>query len=153
MRIGRRQVLLGAAGTLGASVLGAQAWSMGPGARAWQDGAVAAIVRAHVPDARVGDANMAAFAREFLARTPGSVDGLLAARTLLAPVRGTLPRAIEGRLRKLETRVVGLFLMASDYYHPDRRSEVVTFVAYPDPYTASCSNPLARFDFPPVSQA
>ncbi len=144
MRVSRRQLLLGtAAGALTISFLGA---------RAWQENVITKIVRTHVRDVRVSQADVEAFARELLAhwRAP---DGLLAAQALPAPLRVLLPGAIVGRLRKLESRVVGLFLMGTDYYHPDRRSETVSFIALPDPYAGGCANPLARFDFPSAGQA
>jgi hypothetical protein len=148
MRISRRQLLLGTAASAGAGALAISSL----GAWAWQENVIATIVRTHVPHVRIGRADMEAFAKEFLVhrRVP---DSLLAAWALLTPLRGLSPQAVEGRLRKLESQVVGLFLMGTNYYQPDRQSETVSFIAYPDPYAGGCANPLARFDFPPVDQA
>lgn len=148
MRITRRQWLLGAAATVAVGGLSVPALAAG----AWQEGVIARIVRTHVPDAQVADADMTAFARAFLTNRQ-IPDSALAARALLGPVRRLLPQAVAGRLHKLDNQTVNMFLLATDYFQPDRPTGAVSFVAYPDPYGQGCANPLARFDLPPPSQA
>lgn len=145
MRITRRQWLIGAAATVTVGGLSVPALA----ASTWREGVIARIVRTHVPDAQVSEADMTAFARAYLAnrRIP---DSTLAARAVLGPVRGMLPQAMAGRLHKLDNQTVNMFLLATDYFQPDRPPGTVSYLAYPDPYGQGCANPLARFDDAPV---
>lgn len=148
MRITRRQWLLG---TAAVAVAGAGIPALAAGN--WQEGVIARIVRTHVPDAQLSDADMTAFARAFLDNR-GISDALLAARAVLGPVRTMLPQAVAGRLHKLDSVTINMFLLATDYFDPARGDGPVALIAYPDPYGGSgCANPLARFDFLPPAQA
>jgi hypothetical protein len=144
MKVGRRQFIFGAAaaGSLAVSALGV---------RIWRESTVANIVRTRVPDARVSAADMELFEKEVMAHEHVLNRTLLVARGLPAPLRNLLPQAVRAQLDKVESRIAANFLMGTDYFHPDRKSETVSFIAYPDPYGSGCANPLARFDFPPAS--
>ena len=156
MRIRRRQLLVGAAaGALGASFLGMQAWQGSlviPVGESWQTNVIAKIVRAHVPDAQVDHADMEAFTQEFLIHQ-GASDRLLAVRSFLTPMSSILPESLKRRLQRLDHQVLNAFLLGTNYFDPDRPSAKVTFIAYPDPYGVGCANPLAQFDFPQEGQA
>jgi hypothetical protein len=133
-----------------ASFLGVQAWRedlVVPVGRGWQESLIAKIVRAQVPDAHMGDADMEAFAQAFLAQERVSAR-MLAIRAVLSPASDLLPDRVKKRLQRLEYQVVSSFLLGTDYFDPDRPPETVSFIAYPDPYANGCANPLARFEFP-----
>jgi len=145
MKVGRRQFFFGAAAAAGSLAVSAL------GVRAWQESAIANIVRTHVPDVRVNAADMELFKKEVLAHEHDLNSTLLLARGLPPPLRNLLPQAVRAQIAEAEGRIAANFLIGTDYFHPDRKSETVSFIAYPDPYGSGCANPLARFDFPPAS--
>jgi hypothetical protein len=145
MRVSRRHLIFGSAACgLVASALAAPAWQLG---------AIARVIRTHVPDAKVTEPDLEAFANELVAHEHMLLRPLLAASTLPAPLRNLLPRAAKGYIEKAERIVATNFLLGTDYFDPERKSDLVSFISYPDPYSGGCANPLARLDFPPAAQS
>ena len=104
--------------------------------------AVAAIVRARLPDLRIAPAALSRFATDVVARWPigGRIRLLLIG--WIAPVYARICGPTD-----LESEIVTSFMLGSDLFRRDAGdTRPIGYVGFYDPYTMICGNPFARFD-------
>jgi hypothetical protein len=109
---------------------------------------IRAMIVRHLRGAAVADGTIDAFVADFL-RSHGVRDsGVIIGNTcdalaLNEVVEACAPNA--DYLRRLEQRVVDLFVRSTDLLAPDRGKGPIRYVAFWDPYSGACRNPLADF--------
>lgn len=117
---------------------------------------VVAMLRARLPDLRMEESRLEAFAKAFLADYKST--GFVKRTTILAGARMLdvmpvvvnekfLPRMVASPIVHLEQELFRAFFLGTDYldvYHSSTRT--VSFLFIPDPYRVGCANRLARYD-------
>src|SRR4051812_41177245 len=156
MRLTRRNlILLSAAGAAGlAAASGAAAVALGTG----PENVVVQVVRHRLPDLSIPAADLEAFARDFLVYDRTSRDKLAALRLMLPVLQSDtlaqrMPASAQRLFARFERRAMTKFLLATGYLERDAGSrQPLSYTgAFPDPYLASCANPLAQFDLDQTS--
>ena len=110
--------------------------------------AVVAILGTNLAELRIEEDELRRFAAAFVPTLTGFERSLLVGLTGLALPSG---RSLLGRrpppdpLREFEDRVVGSFLLSTDFFR-DGGAQPPRFTRLYDPYTMACHNPFARLD-------
>ena len=84
--------------------------------------------------------------RDFLAHRPVSVQGVAIGNVCDVAGLGDLIHCANNAdyLRRVEGRVIDLFLRSTDLFSPTRRAgDALSYVAFWDPYSSACRNPFA----------
>lgn len=162
-RLTRRRLLT--AGAVAGAGVGAGAAGLvayGGGA----PGFVEAVVRRSFPGSPVPEEEMAAFARDYLARRD-RVGYLVAFEPKLDPwarlrravnrekfqrrvylndaVRARLPRSWRASLEDAEREIVTLFALSTDVLSRPDPGAPVAYLGFVDPFEGACANPFAEF--------
>ncbi|HEX2117189.1 MAG TPA: hypothetical protein VHM01_22515 [Alphaproteobacteria bacterium] len=141
--ISRRTVFLGA---------GAVALAIAGGALTWRSladahTAVRTMIMQHLRGAAVAEGAVDAFVAEFLRRHRVHLDGVAIGNVCdMSGFDALLPACANNAayLRRLEEQVIDLFIRSSDVFEPSRPAGApVRYVAFWDPYSSACRNPLA----------
>jgi hypothetical protein len=107
------------------------------------------MIRNHLRGAAVADGAIDAFVAGFLSAHTLRADGIAIGNACDALGIGGVVQACAnnaGYLRQIEERVIDLFVRSTDLLAPDRRpADPIRYIAFWDPYSGACSNPLADF--------
>jgi hypothetical protein len=113
---------------------------------------VIAYLRRSLPGLAVPDAEMMTFAQRYLSRIDPEDERktyfdllfLLLANPALQVAAWP---GLREHLKLISRSLTTTFLMSTDFFgRAEQRPERTMFVAYADPYTLGCRNPMARFD-------
>lgn len=112
------------------------------------------VVRRHLPDLDISQADMATFAADFLlyeTRLTSDARLRLAMKfhqVLFSDVvRRFMPDIYVRRLEKAERIILTKFILSTNFFVRDQAAGTkVQYIAFADPYRSGCGNPFARFD-------
>jgi hypothetical protein len=139
--ISRRAALVGAGCLVAAGAM--PAWR----AVSEPHAAIRAMIRKHLRGAAVGDGAIDAFVADFLSAHPVRANGIAVGNVCDALGIGNAVQACTNNadyLRRIEERVIDLFVRSTDLLASDRRAgDPIRYVAFWDPYSGACRNPLA----------
>jgi hypothetical protein len=144
--ITRRAAFTGA-GAMSLMVAGSvvPAWWLASDARS----ALRAMIRTHLRGAVVENGAVDAFADDFLRHYGVRRGGIAIGNACDAFSLQNAAQACTNNaayLKRLEGRVIDLFVRSTDLLAPDRRvGEPIRYVAFWDPYSGACRNPFADF--------
>lgn len=148
-RMNRRAFLLSSAVVGGVGLAGTSGYafmSTGP------EEVVTRIVRYRFPEVRIAEADLQAFARDFLIYDRTSRPKLQALRLLLPMMQSDrmsmmVPARVQALYLGFERRIVTKFTMSTDFFaQPAGAGRQLTYTTFADPYLLGCANTLARFD-------
>lgn len=141
MKLTRRSLTFGALGVGGAAALAGGGLLTVLGTAS-----VESVVRRRLDYLNFAPGSLKQFGDAFRAAHPSRSN--IVSRALAAPQKAV--RAMfheEAALSLLEDRICSEFLMSSDFFQNGAdTARPVSFLAYADPYTASCSNPIVVID-------
>jgi hypothetical protein len=145
--LSRRHALLAGAAACALAAGAAPAWHL------LSDRAVAIrrMIQAHMRDTPMEDGTIDAFIGDFLAHRPVSAQGVAIGNVCDGLGIGDLTRCANNAdyLRRVEERVIDLFLRSTDLFVSDRQpNDAIRYVAFWDPYAGSCRNPFADLSPP-----
>jgi hypothetical protein len=138
----RRRALLAGGAACALAVGAAPAWHLLSDRAA----AIRRMIEAHMGATPIEDGAIDSFARDFLAHRPVSVQGVAIGNVCDVAGLGDLIHCANNAdyLRRVEGRVIDLFLRSTDLFSPTRRAgDALSYVAFWDPYSSACRNPFA----------
>jgi hypothetical protein len=145
----RRQLIIGGVGGLAGFALPEAAPSF---SRSWSSLVVQRVIYAYVPDVIFDGVDLDAVAE--YTQTALLTRKLVGARRLLkyntdsmflkAHFRAYVPR--DAATIELDRKIVGIFLLCTDYLQGGPAGRRVVVTRSPDPYKSGCSNPLAELN-------
>jgi hypothetical protein len=115
---------------------------------------VRSVIRDRFQDVRMTEEDLSRFAGDYVAQTTSPIDrwllrlaGSVPDFSLSDDLRAQLPDRLRNKLVALEDGVMNMFLLSTDFFlrNPED-GPVVSYVAFADPLSNPCMNPLARFD-------
>lgn len=108
---------------------------------------IGAMIRRHLRGATVADGAIDAFVADFLSAHPVRANGIAIGNVCDVLGIGDAVQACANNadyLRRLEERAIDLFVRSTDLLDPGRRAGApIRYVAFWDPYSGACRNPLA----------
>jgi hypothetical protein len=143
--VSRRQLLVGGAAL---AAIGATGFMAGP-ALANPEQVVVRFLRTQLPGLAVGDAELQSFAKDFLRQSSWQGNKLRGALIVMdnPDVLRIAPQTVTRAFDWYSRRIVTDFLFSTNFFRDaNRQLSATQYVAYADPYTIGCRNPLAQFE-------
>jgi hypothetical protein len=152
MQLSRRSLLLSSIATSVFTMTGIVGISMARADPA--EVLVRAVIRDRFPNVRMTEDDLSRFVSDYLVQGTSPLDRWLLRLAASVPdfslsddLRAQLPDRLQNKFAALENGIMNMFLLSTDFFlRSAEDGPVVSYVAFADPFSNPCMNPLARFD-------